>query len=220
MSEESLRTSKRLLDPMERISEVLFGLIMVLAITSSIGVAGGESQQVRTMLVGAIGCNLAWGIIDGIFYLMAILSEKGHGIVALRALRQTTDPIDAQRIIADEMPPLLASALSPAEFELIHQRLNQMPDFSGRRRLSLGDWFAALGVFLLVFLSTFPVVIPFMFTRDARMALHISNGVAIVMLFLTGRAFGKYAGRPPWRTGLWMVALGLALVGIAKVLGG
>jgi len=60
-----------------------------------------------------------------------------------------------------------------------------------RRTIGLG----ALGVFLVVFLSTFPVVIPFIFTREARLGLRISNGVAIAMLFLTGYAFGRYTGR-------------------------
>ena len=52
----------RILDPMDRISEVLFGLIMALTFTCTLGVAAAE---VRTMLIGALGCNLAWGIIDG-----------------------------------------------------------------------------------------------------------------------------------------------------------
>jgi VIT1/CCC1 family predicted Fe2+/Mn2+ transporter len=79
---------------------------------------------------------------------------------------------------------------------------------------------AALGVCLLVFLSTFPVVIPFIFMREAVPALRVSNAVAIAMLFLIGHAFGRYAGVNAWRTGLWLVALGVVLVGITMALGG
>ena len=73
---------------MERISEVLFGLIMVLTFTCSFSVAGAGHEEVRTMLVGALGCNFAWGIIDAVFYLMGSFSVLGQGILKLRALRK------------------------------------------------------------------------------------------------------------------------------------
>ena len=55
------RATKRVLEPIERISEVLFGLIMVLGFTGSLSAAQAGRSDVRTMLFGAIGCNLAWG---------------------------------------------------------------------------------------------------------------------------------------------------------------
>src|SRR6516162_9911753 len=127
MPEGSSTSSKRQLEPMERLSEVLFGLIMVLTFTGSLSAAEAGRGQVRTMLMGALGCNLAWGIIDGVFYLMACLSERGHGIMTLRSLRKA-DPHEAQDIIADALPPVLASVLPPAEFEVMRQKLNQLPE--------------------------------------------------------------------------------------------
>ena len=61
--------SKRLLDPIDRVSEVLFGLIMVLTFTGSLSVAESGREDVRTMLIGALGCNIAWGVIDAMLYL-------------------------------------------------------------------------------------------------------------------------------------------------------
>ena len=75
----SAKLPDRILDPMDRISEVLFGLIMALTFTCTLGVAIADNIQVRTMLIGALGCNLAWGIIDGGVYLMARLNERGPG---------------------------------------------------------------------------------------------------------------------------------------------
>ena len=72
-------SSKRILEPIERISEVLFGLIMVLTFTGSLSAAESGRAEVRVMLVGALGCNLAWGLIDAIMYLMATLSERAAG---------------------------------------------------------------------------------------------------------------------------------------------
>ena len=74
MPEVPAQSSRRPLEPMERISEVLFGLIMVLTYTCSFSVAGAGREEVRTMLVGALGCNLAWGMIDAVFYLMGSFS--------------------------------------------------------------------------------------------------------------------------------------------------
>ena len=94
------------------------------------------------------------------------------------------------------------------------QEIQEPPSGAGRRGLR------ASGVFLLVFLSTFPVVLPFLFKHDVTRALRISNGIAIAMLFLTGYAFGRCAGHRPWLMGISMVMLGGALVAITIVLGG
>jgi VIT1/CCC1 family predicted Fe2+/Mn2+ transporter len=74
------------------------------------------------------------------------------------------------------------------------------------------DGLGAIGICLLSFLSTFPIVIPFILIGDTRLALRLSNVVAIAMLLVCGYAFGRCAGFRPWVTGLSMVALGAALV--------
>jgi len=118
------------------------------------------------------------------------------------------------------LPPVVASVLQPGELEAIRERLKRLPDPPGRARLVRDDWLGALGVFLLVFLSTFPVVIPFLFMRSAVPALRVSNAVAIALLFLAGYAFGRMTGRRPVRAGLAMVVLGAILVGATITLGG
>ena len=75
-------------------------------------------------------------------------------------------------------------------------------------------------MFLLVFCSTFPVVIPFLVFSTAQVALRVSNLIALVMLFCLGYWLGQHGGYPPWQTGLSMVLLGVVLVGIAIALGG
>jgi VIT1/CCC1 family predicted Fe2+/Mn2+ transporter len=95
-----------------------------------------------------------------------------------------------------------------------------MPDPPERPRLGRDDFLGAIGVFLLVFLSTFPVVVPFLLMGETAAAVRASNAVAIVMLFITGSAFGRSAGYRPWRMGLSMVAIGVVLVAITMALGG
>jgi hypothetical protein len=219
-SREPATASKRWLEPSARVAEVLFGLIMVLSFTGSLSVADAGRDDVRTMLIGALGCNIAWGLIDGILYLMDCLSEKGSGIRALRAVRQAAGPAEAHRVIADSLPPLVAATLGPAELESVRQKLVRLPEPPSRPRLDKSEWLAGLAVFLWVFVTTFPVTIPFIFMHSVERAMRFSNGIAIVLLFLTGYAFGRITEYHPWLTGLAMVVLGTALVGVTIALGG
>ena len=215
-----MKESKRVLEPVERISEVLFGIIIVLTFTCSLGFARGDQGEVHAMLIAAIGCSLAWGIIDAVFYLLGCLSKRGHNLLLLRRVRQASDPGEARQTIADALPPLIASHMRAEEFESLRSQLKQLPDPPPLPRIVRDDLCGALGVFLLAFMSIFPVVIPFTFISDAKIALRVSNCIAILLLFLAGYALGRYAGQHPWRVGLAMVVLGAAMVGVAIALGG
>jgi len=212
--------TRRLLDPVERFSEILFGLIMVLSFTGSLSAAEAGQAEVRTMLFGAIGCNLAWGIVDGIMYILSVLAERGRGLITLRAVRRTKDPVEARRIIGDALPSVVTSILRPEELDRMHKALAGLPEPASHPRLRKDDLLAALAVCVLVFLSTFPVVIPFIFMGEALRAMRWSNGIALVMLYLTGRSLGRHAGYLPWLMGLAMVGIGLVLVAITMALGG
>jgi hypothetical protein len=220
MPDNPVKSSKRVLEPVDRVSEVLFGLIMVLTFTGSLSVAESGREDVRMMLIGALGCNLAWGIIDAVLYLMGCMAEKGKALLTFQAVRQAKDSEEAQRLIADALPPMIASIVGPAELETLHQRLKQLPAPPKGARLRKDDWLGAVGVFLIVFLSTFPVAIPFIVMSEIQPALRLSNAIAIVLLFITGFAFGRMTGRQPWLLGISMVILGVVLVGITMALGG
>jgi hypothetical protein len=210
----------RVLEPIERVQEVLFGLIMVLTFTGSLSVAEAGREDVRTMLIGALGCNVAWGLIDAVFYLMGCLADSGRRHASFRAAREAADPVEGRRLVAEALPPVVAQVLEPAELEAIRTRLLKLPALGGPPRLSGQEWLGAAAVFLLVFLSTFPVALPFLFMHDARPALRVSNAVAIALLFVAGFAFGRIIHRRPLLIGISMVALGASLVAITMALGG
>ena len=213
-------SNKRILEPIERISEVLFGLIMVLTFTCSFSVAQAGRAEVRTLLVGALGCNFAWGIIDAIMYIMGCLTERARGLRTLRGVQKASSPEKAHRIIADALPPTLSATLAAPQFEDIRTRLAQLPEPAAHPRLRKRDWAGALSVFLWVFLSTFPVVLPFLFMHNALRAQRASNLIAILMLYLTGYAFGRCIGYHPKGVGIAMVVLGSLLVALTILLGG
>jgi hypothetical protein len=211
---------RRVLEPTERFSEILFGLIMVLTFTGALSVATSGREDVKEMIIGAIGCNLAWGIVDAIMYVMNSLAERGRSLVMFRKLRAERDPAGARRVIADALPPIVAQVSTQEELESLRQRLTTMPEPNRHAALNRGDLLAALAVFLLVFLSTFPVVLPFFLVSDAVRALRFSNAIAIFMLLVGGYEYGRYAGFRPWLAALVMVTIGLVLVAATIALGG
>jgi len=219
-SSDPIGSGRRVLEPNERISEVLFGLIMVLTFTGSLSVADAGRGDVRAMLIGALGCNFAWGIIDAVFYLMGCLADRGQSLTTLRAVRQAADSQQAERLIAGALPPLVASVLGHAELATIRERLAKLPEPPKVAGLERRDAVGALGVFLLVFLSTFPVAVPFLPLYHPANAVRWSNAVALVMLAVCGVAYGRAVGRSPWWSGAGMMILGALLVALTIAFGG
>jgi hypothetical protein len=212
--------AERVLDPIARTSEVLFGLIMALTFTGTISAATAGREEIRALLVGVIGCNIAWGLVDAYMFLMGALTERGHGLVTIHAVRAAASPQEAHHLIAGAVPPVVASTMTEDDFEKVRQGLLRMHGLPPKAPLTKEDWLGALAVFLLVFLSTFPVAVPFLVFSNVQLALRMSNLVAIVMLFLTGYRLARHGGYNPWRTGLSVVVLGLVLVAVTIVLGG
>lgn len=215
----SPRPFRRVLDPVDRAGEMLFGLIMVLTFTSAMSVAGIAEGDVGAMLVGAIGCNTAWGIIDAMMYLMGAHGARSLGAGTIEAVRSAPGEDEAHALIADALPPVVVPALTAADLGRIRAHLQGLAPSALRPRLTAEDWLGAFAVFLIVSIGIVPVLLPFMLIADVRLAMWISHGIAVALLFLTGFGFGRHVGRP-WQIGLSMVAVGLLLVGVAAALGG
>src|SRR5690348_341189 len=97
---EDRRRQDRVLDPIARVSEVLFGLIMALTFTGTLSAATAGREELRTLLIGVIGCNIAWGLVDAVMFLMSALTERGHSLVTLQAVRTAPSHDAAHSVIA------------------------------------------------------------------------------------------------------------------------
>jgi hypothetical protein len=92
--------AERHLDPGDRLAEVLFGLIMVLTVTLGAGVAvQSEPGAARELLIAALGCNIAWGLIDGAFYVMTSLLERGRVARLVADVKRAPDEAAALAVI-------------------------------------------------------------------------------------------------------------------------
>ena len=218
-SEAAQTTREPVLNPVDRISEMIFGLLMALSFIGAISVAS-EEAEIREMFVAALGCNLAWGLVDAVMYLVRTITDRGRRLTLVHAVRRAKDPAIAHDLLDQALSKTAANLFEKRELETIRQRILSMPDLPARPKLNAQDLLAALAVFLMVVVATFPVVLPFALLDDVVMAKNISRGIALATLFIAGLGLGRYGGYGSWRAGLLMAGLGCVLVVAINLLGG
>jgi len=206
------------LDPVDRASESIFGVLMAVSIVGALSVTAGDAQEIRSTLFMALACNVAWGLTDAVMYLVTTAITKGRNFRLVRRLQQTTDRHEAHRLITDALPELVVSCARDQTIEALRKDLGglQLP----RKALGSRDVLAALCVFLIVVAATFPIVLPFLFTQDVMVAKRVSNGLAVAVLYGQGHVVGRYAGGTSWLYGVSFAGLGAALVAVIMALGG
>ena len=211
---------KSVLGPVDRASEMLFGLFMALTFVGAVSVATAGREEIHTMFAAALGCNLGWGLVDAVMYLVRTVTDRGHSLTLVRSVRAAADAEAGRKLIERSLPPAIAGLVSTAEIEAIRERLVALPPVPERPSLEREDLLAALAICLIVVAATFPVVLPFALIGDVGTAKIVSRAVGLAMLFCGGLVLGRYAGYGTWKTGFIMVALGTGLVGAIMALGG
>jgi hypothetical protein len=208
-----------LLDPMDRLSEALTGLIMVLAFTNSMKLSGGGERAVDSMLKAALGCNLAWGMLDGVLYVMGQMADRSSHHRLLQDVHAAPSSAAADRAIRDAVPDVIAGALVPQQLDAIRARLLAQPLPPPRTLPTVQDLAGGVGIVLLILLAGLPVLLPFVFLHETRAALHLSNRLAMAVLFVGGVVFGRRTERNPLAMGLVMVAMSIVLIKLTDALG-
>jgi VIT family protein len=213
----------RYLDPGSRLGEILFGLIMVLTITLAAGLTITEDKAgVRELLLAAIGCNVAWGIIDAVLYLMNCITVRQGRVRLVEAVKHAPDQEAALALVKNEVEPDLQAMLDDEDADAFNLSVLKYITRAQASSVSLTreDFYAAIGCFLLVFVACFPATVPFFIFSRPHFALRVSNFLLIALLFLVGQKWARYAGVNRLLAGSAMVAIGLSLVGVAILLGG
>src|SRR5690349_12042069 len=114
--------TKRLLSPLDRAAELLFGAILAITFTCSMSVGSSHQVEMTELLVGVIGCNLAWGFVDGIMYVIETLARRNRNRVLFHELRISPNSEDARKILSDALPPIIATNVTQAELEAIRKK--------------------------------------------------------------------------------------------------
>ncbi|GJG95059.1 VIT1/CCC1 transporter family protein [Cupriavidus pauculus] len=207
------------LDVVDRVSETCFGLFMALTFVGAVSSATAGPDAGRTMLSTALGCNLAWGLVDAIMYLVRTLAGRGM-LQKLVVITRHGDPASGIAAIRDALPPAMNPHVPDEDLEPLRQRFLSGAAVPARPKLRGGDLLAALRIFCIVVLATFPVALPFVLWDDVTTALIVSRVLTLIMLFASGAALGYYGGISPWRAGFGMMTLGVALTVAVIALGG
>ena len=218
-----LKFVRNYLDLANRLQEAIAGLIMVLGFTLIARfAAASEKQGVRTLLLGALGCNTAWGIIDGALFAWGNLTDRRLQLRFLTNLSSAPNEREVFSAIGDRLNPLLEPGVGAEERTRLCKAILpvmmrvQLPD----PNLTKDDVHGMIAIFMIDVAAVIPAVIPFLFFTEPRIALRVSNGALIVLLFVTGLLWGRRTGSNGYLAGCCAMLLGLALVGVAIALGG
>jgi VIT1/CCC1 family predicted Fe2+/Mn2+ transporter len=199
---------------------MLFGLFIALTFIGAVSVAEQGREQIRTLFLAALGCNLAWGLVDAVMYLVRTLAERGRLLTLARSVQAAHDAETGCRLIKRSLSQAASRLLSATEIEAVCKRILAMVSLPERPTLNRQDLLAAVAIFLIVVASTFPVVLPFLLISDVATAKNASRGIALVMMFFGGLALGRYAGHVSWKVGFSIAGLGAGLVLAINALGG
>jgi VIT1/CCC1 family predicted Fe2+/Mn2+ transporter len=214
----------RYLDPAESLGEILFGLIMVLTFTVGARLlTAREALNAHEIVVAAVGCNIAWGIIDAVLFVLGNIFHRSRRARLVRAVQSAGSEAEGLALIRREFDPDdTAVAVRPEDSARFFHSVLAVAAHAGpaRARLLRGDIEAALVVFLLVSATALPGVIPFLVIADPDIALRVSNLVLILLLFVVGYVWAHRTDASPWRVGLVVALLGVLMVGVAVALGG
>ena len=223
------RFTARYLDPVDRLAEVVYGVLIVLTFTlafrgieSRYSPVEGVATAVHRMLLAAIGCTIAWGFIDSVMYILTSMFERSERQRLLVEIQHAPHERAALAMVGDELDDTLGDVLTDEQRAQISVAIyNRLKDTRPKRiHIVRDDVFGAIAVFFLAVVATLPVAIPFLFVDDPFQAIRLSNLLAIIMLFVVGTAWARYTNARPIQMGLVLAGIGLALVLIAIPLGG
>ena len=208
------------LTPLDRASELLFGLIMALTVTGALEIAQPTERETRALFTSTLACNIAWGLVDAVMYVLNGMLARARRSLVARALRTSSDPAEVPELLAEVLPEPFVKTLGAAALEAMRRKVVAHPELSEAPRMHGEDLRGGAGVFLLVVAGTFPVALPFLLFRDVAVAKGVSRGLALVLLFLSGSAVGSYSGLGAGRIGVLILGIGVVLVALVMALGG
>jgi len=214
----------RYLDPGETLAEVLFGLIMALTIISGAEIFSAPSElDARQLVLAVVGCNVAWGVIDAVLFVLGSMFYRSQRARFFRGLRIARNEAEALAAIQEEFgledEPL---AVAPEDRVRLYRSILALSVHAAPARVKLRrrDFVSAFLVFVLVSATALPGVIPLLLLDNSYLAIRVSNAVLILLLLVVGYWWAHYTDARPWRAALVILLLGMTMVSVAVTLGG
>ncbi|MGF6918147.1 hypothetical protein [Paraburkholderia sp. 40] len=218
--QENFGDREPVLDVVDRVCELCFGLFMALTFVGTVSAVGAGADAGHKMFYTALGCNLAWGLADAVMFLVRTLVARGRRVTLAHSVRNQPNAAAGVRTLRDAMAAWLRPLIGDTELESIRRRVAARPDLPQQAVFVRDDFIAAAAIFVLVVAATFPVALPFVLFANVPTALIVSRVLTVAMLFGSGMALGHYAGFRGWQAGLAMAAVGVLLTVAIIALGG
>ncbi|MFN8472292.1 MAG: VIT1/CCC1 transporter family protein [Anaerolineae bacterium] len=211
------------LAPVDRLAEIIYALLIILTFTLATKAINADADA-RQLMLAALGCNIAWGMIDGVMYILTSVFERGRLYRFVTRYRQSPDPVKAMQAIANELDDTLAPLASEDERKQLYAGIVTLltdENVPARPGATREDVLGAVAIFAIVVLASLPPIVPFfVFWWNALFALRVSNMVTIGMLFVVGWNWARYTGANRLKAGLALMGLGIVMVLISIPLGG
>jgi hypothetical protein len=123
---------------------------MTLTFTLGAGlVLRDEPGAAHSTLEAVLGCNVAWGIIDGALLVLARAFDRSRPARLGRALRRAGPAADPLAPIAAELDDVLAPLVDPSVRQVLYSAIAERVRDARPERLQIPreDWLAAVGGF-------------------------------------------------------------------------
>jgi VIT1/CCC1 family predicted Fe2+/Mn2+ transporter len=211
----------RYLDPAGRLGEILFGLIMALGFTGAVQMGLDEPNN-RKLFLGILGCNISWGVVDGVMYVLTALFTRGCRERIIRDVLSLPTEEAAMARVGKELDDRLVPLTTPEERQRIYRSVIDLVRRASREKVRIrrGDLLGGVASGAVVILATLPIVLPYLVVRDPCWAVRLSNLIGLALLFMLGLWWGRLVGGSPWRIGAGLTLVGALLTGITIALGG
>ena len=219
---------KKYLSPSDRLTEIITGIIMTTAVIGAtrIGIGSGHTDFL-IIFSAAMGCDIAWGLVDGVLYIFGELTDRGRHVQLLKNLKSIQDETTAIELVVKKIEEELDSPILQHFSRDDKVRISQgVVKFSTKItpenvHVSKKDVFGGITIFFLDVCAGLVLLIPFFILPNQMViATRISMVIALILLFLIGYKWAKITNRPKVQTGLIMMFLAIAIDVIVIILGG
>lgn len=205
----------------DRLCEIFYGVAMVTVVSGIVNVeASGYENIGFTLLFVSLGVNITWGIIDGATSVYGSLVDEAEEDRLVQSLRTDGNRRVEREQATQILQGTILRSLSEEEQSKVVDMLQEgSPQEVREYSASAEDLKMFLAIFLMDFITVFPVIIPFYVLDDPRSALFWSHFIAILLFVVIGMAWAKYLNKKVARAGLALGLLAIGTIGLTYYFG-
>lgn len=205
----------------DRLSELLYGVLMVTSISGLVLVAGPSAGTgLNYMLVVLFITIVLWGVLDGVSYALLSAANRAELESLVESIQAEGDIGVRRQAIEKELDETLVGRLDEGArsriADIVSDGLSHPSERMARNRLSGYEKKIVLAAFMLDFTALVILVIPYLLVGELGMAALVSHSIALVMFIIIGYYYAKYAHLSKWKGAFACGLLGLILIIFAE----